>query len=66
MDTSETRENVQGGVLDRCCASLKLCRYGIVKLSGFEQKLGNTQIHNSLIVQHSGYWPEVENQLSLT
>jgi len=37
--------------------------YGIVKLSEFEQKLGNARIHNSLIVQHSGYWPEVENQL---
>jgi len=34
---------------------------GIVKLSEFDQKLGNTRIHNSLIVQHSGYWPELEN-----
>jgi len=39
---------------------------GIVKLSEFDQKLGNTRIHNSLIVQHSGYWPEVENQPNLT
>jgi len=38
---------------------------GIVKLSEFEQELGNTQIHNSLIVQNSGYWPEVENQPNL-
>ena len=30
---------------------------GIVKLSEFDQKLGNTRIHNSLIVQHSYYWP---------
>ena len=36
---------------------------GIVKLSEFEQELGNTQIHNSLIVRYSGYWPEVENHL---
>ena len=28
---------------------------GIVKLSEFEQKLGSTRIHHSLIVQHSGY-----------
>jgi hypothetical protein len=35
---------------------------GIVKLSEFEQKLGNTRIHNPLIIQHSGCWPEVENQ----
>jgi len=41
-------------------------RRGIVKLSEFDQKLGNTRIHNSLIVQHSGYWPEVENQPNLT
>jgi len=39
---------------------------GIVKLSEFDQKLGNTQSHNSLIVHHSGYWPEVENQPKLT
>jgi len=38
----------------------------IVKFSEFEQELGNTQIHNSLIVQQSGYWPEVENQPNLT
>jgi len=30
---------------------------GIVKLSEFEQNLGNTRIHNSLIVQHSGTGP---------
>jgi hypothetical protein len=35
---------------------------GIVKLSEFGQKLGYTRIHNSLIVQHSGCWSEVENQ----
>jgi hypothetical protein len=39
---------------------------GIVKLSEYEKKLGNTRIHNSLIIQHSGCWPEVENQLTLT
>ena len=39
---------------------------GIVELSEFEQKLVNTQIHNSLILQHSGSWPEVENQPNLT
>ena len=38
---------------------------GIVKLSEFEQKLDNTRIHNSLIVHHPGYWPEVENQPTL-
>jgi len=38
----------------------------IVKLSEFEQELGNTRIHNSLIVQNSGCWPEVENQPNLT
>ncbi len=39
---------------------------GIVKLSPTGQKLGHTRIHNALIVQHSGYWPEVENQPNLT
>jgi len=39
---------------------------GIVKLSEFEQKLGQTRMHHSLIVQHSGYGPEVENQPTLT
>jgi len=39
--------------------------FGIDKLSEFDQKLGNTRIHNSLIIQHSGYWPEVENQPNL-
>jgi len=38
---------------------------GIVNLSEFDQKLGNTRIPNSLIVQHSGCWPEVENQPNL-
>jgi len=38
---------------------------GIVRLSEFEQKLSNTQIHNSLIVQYSNYWPEAENQPNL-
>ena len=38
---------------------------GIVKLSEFEQELGNTQIHNSLIVRHSGSCPKVENQPNL-
>ena len=37
-------------------------KVGIVKLSAFDQKIGNPRIHNSLIVQHSDYWPEVENQ----
>ena len=44
----------------------RFCRKGIVKLSEFEQKLGHTRIQNSLIVQHSDYWPEVENQPKLT
>jgi hypothetical protein len=39
---------------------------GIVKLSEFDQKLGKTRIYNSLIVQHSGSWPEVENQPNST
>ncbi len=39
---------------------------GIVKLSEFDQKLGNTRIHHSLIIQHSGSWPEGENQPTLT
>ena len=39
---------------------------GIVKLSEFDQKSCNTRIQNSLIFQHSGYWPEVENQPNLT
>ncbi len=33
---------------------------GIVKLSEFEEKLGHARLHNSLIVQDSGSWPEVE------
>jgi hypothetical protein len=28
---------------------------GIVKLSEFDQELGKARIHNSLIIQHSGY-----------
>jgi hypothetical protein len=47
---------------DECLSS----ESGIAKLSEFEQKLGQTQIYHSFIVQHSGYWPEVENQLNLT
>ncbi len=39
---------------------------GIVKLSEFDQKLGHTRIHHSLIVQHSDTWPEVENESNLT
>jgi len=39
---------------------------GIVKLSEFDRKLGNTRIHHSLIVPQSGYWPEAENQPNLT
>jgi len=39
---------------------------GIVRLSEFDQKLGHTRIHNSLIVQQSYYWPEVENQPNVT
>jgi len=38
----------------------------IVKLSEFDKKLGNTRIHHSLIIQHSGYWLEMENQRNLT
>jgi hypothetical protein len=41
-------------------------RNGIVKFSEFGQNFGNTRIHNSLIVQHSGCWPEVENQPTVT
>ena len=39
---------------------------GIVKLSEFDQKIGNPRIHNALIIQHSGYRPEVKNQPNLT
>jgi|GEM_PF-2713841 len=39
---------------------------GIVKLSEFEQNLGNTRIHKSLIVQYSGYRPKVGNHPNLT
>ena len=39
---------------------------GTVKLSESDQKFGNTRIHSSLIVQHSGYWLVVENQPNLT
>ena len=39
---------------------------GTVKLSESDQKFGNTRIHNSLIVQHSGSWFEVENLPNLT
>jgi len=39
---------------------------GILKLSEFDQKLGNTGIHHSLIVQHSGYWAEGDKQPNLT
>ena len=39
---------------------------GIVKLSEFDQKLGKARIHNSLIVQHSCSWPEVESRLNST
>ncbi len=39
---------------------------GIVRLSEFDRKLGHTRIHHSLIVQHSGSWPEVETQPNLT
>jgi hypothetical protein len=34
---------------------------GIVKLSEFDQNLGNTRIHNSLIFRHLGYRSKVEN-----
>jgi len=36
------------------------------QVKGFDQKFGHTRIHHSLIVQHSGCWPEVENQPNLT
>ena len=39
---------------------------GIVKLSEFEQNLGNTPIHNPLIVKHSGCRPKAEKQPNLT
>ena len=39
---------------------------GIVKLSEFEQKLGDTRIHHALIVQHTGSWAEGDNQPTLT
>jgi len=38
------------------CYDADTCRVGIVKLSEFDRKLGKARIHNSLIVQHSGYW----------
>jgi len=41
-------------------------RWVIVKLSEFDQQLGHTRIHHSLMVQHSGSWPEGENQPNLT
>jgi hypothetical protein len=47
-------------------AALVLVSVGIVKLSEFDQKRGQTRIHNSLIVQDSGYWPETENHPNLT
>ncbi len=43
-----------------------MVQLGIVKLSEFDQNLGNTGIHNSLIVQHSDSWHEVENQPNST
>ncbi len=39
---------------------------GIVRLSEFDQNLGHTRIHHSLIVQQSYYWPKAENQPNLT
>jgi len=39
---------------------------GIVKFSAFDQQVGHTRIRNALIVQHSGSWPERENQPNLT
>jgi len=39
---------------------------GIIKLREFDRKFGHTRIHHSLSVQHSGSWPEVENQSDLT
>ena len=39
---------------------------GIVKLSEFDQNLGNTRIHNSLNFRHLGYRSKVENQPNLT
>ena len=35
---------------------------GIVKLSEFDKIVGHTQIHHALMVQHSDYWLEAENQ----
>ncbi len=46
--------------------SFGMATMGIVNLSEFDQKLGKARIHNSLIVQHSCSWPEVENQLNST
>jgi hypothetical protein len=40
--------------------------HGMVKVSEFEQKLGHTRIHHAVIVQHAGYWPEIENQPNST
>jgi len=39
---------------------------GIVKVREFDQKLGQTRIPHSLIVQHAGYGPEGETQPTLT
>ncbi len=39
---------------------------GIIKLSEFDLQLGQTRIHHSLIVQHSGCEFKVEKKLILT
>ena len=44
---------------------MRIIYFRIVKLSEFDQKRGNTRIPHALIVQHSGSWPEGENQPNL-
>ncbi|MEC4674696.1 MAG: hypothetical protein VST68_10940 [Nitrospirota bacterium] len=51
---------------DMILQSVRWYLAGIVKLSEFDKKLGKARIHNSLIVQHSCSWPEVENRLNST
>ena len=38
----------------------------IANFSDFEQKLGHSRIYNSLILQHSGYCPKIEDQPTVT
>ena len=66
LDPPAFELQIQAPARDREVSDPQDFLVGIVRLSEFDQKLGNTRIHNSLIVQHSGSWPEVENQANLT